>query len=77
MGAPQSTPEFVGNRIEGKCLKRALESLESDRGGEVGKAEKAGERWEWVGARLTATLGWPGNGCFTLEIILQKVCIFP
>ena len=74
---PQSTLEFVSHRIEGKCLLRTFKSPESHRGGEVGKVEKAGERWEQVGARLTVTLGWLGNGCFSLEITLQKFCIFP
>lgn len=74
---PQSTLDFVSNRIEGKYLLRTFKSPESHRGGEVGKAEKAGERWEQVSARLTVTLGWLGNGCFTLEIALLKFCIFP
>lgn len=74
---PQSTLEFASHRIEGKCLLSTFKSPESHRGGEVGKVEKARERWEQVGARLTVTLGWLGNGCFTLEITLQKFCIFP
>ena len=61
---PQSTLEFVSNRIEGKCLLRAFKSLESHRGGEVGmrKQEKdrngsvLGLQSPWNGWEMDASL---------------------
>ena len=61
MGAPQSTLELVGNRIEGTCLKRTLKSLESDRGGEGRWARLRKQEKDGNGSVLGSRLLWDGR----------------